>query len=164
MKIIWTSILFFFLCFSAKAQNYTRDAGLRFGNGFTATYRQFTRDNTAMELFAGFQERSFRFGGLKQHFSPAFTKYSENFKLYYGYGVHTGVSYTNKHKVLNREYYYDWTFSPLFGMDGIVGIEYYFHEVPILVSADLRPFFEFSTTRIFMMRPFNMSLSVKYRF
>ncbi len=146
------------------AQNYTRDAGIRFGDGTVFAYRQFVKDDLALELFLVFQDRGFRVGGMKQHFLPAFEQYSENFKLYYGYGVHTGISYTNKHQLLNRTYYYDWTLSPLFGMDGIIGLEYYFPEVPIMVSSELKPFFEFSINRIFILRPVNMSISVKYRF
>jgi hypothetical protein len=164
MKLFFTTILFILLGLGVNAQNYTRDAGFRFGGGFSLNYRQFTKENVAMELFVGYQERGLRIGGLKQQFTPAFERYSENFKLYYGYGVHTGFTYTNKHKLFNREYKYDWTFSPVFGMDGIVGLEYYFHEVPILVSADIRPYFEFSINRFFHVKPFNMSLSVKYRF
>lgn len=164
MKIICTSILFLLLITCVKGQNYTRDAGLRFGNGITASYRQFTKETTALEIYLSYQERGMRIGGLKQLFIPVLEQYSENFKLYYGYGVHAGFTYTNSHKVLNRKYKYDWTFSPVFGMDGMVGLEYYFPEVPIMVSSELRPYFEFSTTRIFMVRPLNMSLSLKYRF
>ena len=153
-----------FLCLGAFAQNYTRDAGIRFGNGVSISFRQFTKENEAAELFLNYHARGIRFGGLKQQFVPAFTQYSENFKLFYGYGVHGGISYTNKHKVFNREYRYDWTLSPLFGMDAIVGIEYYFPDAPILMSGEIRPYFEFSTKQIFLIRPFNMSLSVKYRF
>ena len=164
MKLFFTTILLSFICIGVKGQNYTRDAGVRFGNGIAITYRQFTKDNVALELFLNYQDRGMRIGGLKQSFIPALENYSENFKLYFGYGVHAGFTYTNKHKVFNRVYRYDWTFSPLFGMDGIFGLEYYFPEVPVMVSADLKPYFEFSTNRIFIVRPFNMSLSVKYRF
>ena len=164
MKLLLLSILLFFFSIGAFCQNYTRDAGIRFGNGFSISLRQFTKEDVAAELFLSYYDRALRFGGLKQHFTPAFTQYSDNFRLYYGYGVHGGVSYTNKHKAFNRIYRYDWTLSPLFGMDGIAGLEYYFPDVPILVSGEVRPYFEFSTKRMFLVRPFNMSLSVKYRF
>lgn len=153
-----------FISISVKAQNYTRDAGARFGNGLSVTYRQFSRDTEAMELFVNFYDRGMRIGGMKQMFIPVLQQYSENFMLYYGYGVHAGFTYTNKYQVFNRIYTYDWTFSPVFGMDGIFGLEYYFPDVPIMISTELRPYFEFSTTRYFMVRPINMSLSLKYRF
>lgn len=156
-------ILFF--CVAINAQNYVRDAGLRSGNGFSlATYRQFYKDNRALELFIGYQYQGLRIGGIREYFKPALTKYSDNFRLYYGYGVHSGFSYTNKHTFFNREYRYKWTFSPVFGMDGILGLEYTFPEVPLLVATDLKPFYEFSLHRIFFVKVLEVSFSVKYRF
>lgn len=164
MKKLFTAIIFVFIVLGVKGQNYTRDAGGRFGNGFTATYRQFTKEAEAMELFINTNERGMRVGGAKHLFIPVLQQYSENFVFYYGYGVHAGFTYTNQHRVFNRVYKYDWTFSPIFGLDGIAGLEYYFPDFPIMVSTEMRPFFEFSTTRIFRVRPVNMSLSLKYRF
>ena len=164
MKLLYTSLLFFAISLGVSAQNYMRDAGIRFGKGVIGSYRQFYKDDLAIEIYGGYLNRGMVFGGIRESFTPAFTKYSDNFRLYYGYGVHAGFTYTNSHKFLNREYRYDWMFSPFFGMDGIIGIEYYFPEVPILVAADLKPYFEFSLNRIFEINPINITLSVKYRF
>ena len=164
MKFIYTSILFMFFFANLSGQNYTRDAGLRFGKGFIGSYRQFYKEDKALDLYGGYLNRGLIFGGLREYIEPAFTKYSDNFRLYYGFGVHAGFNYTNSYGVFNREYRYDWKFSPLFGMDGIAGIEYHLPEVPILVAADIKPYFEFSTTRIFQLRVFDISFSVKYRF
>jgi hypothetical protein len=164
MRLIYTSIVLIFLSIAAKGQNYMRDAGVRAGNGVIGTYRQFYKDEKALELFAGYQERGLRIGGMREIFTPALTKKSENFRLYYGYGVHAGFTYTNRHKMFNREYHYSWKFSPVFGMDGILGLEYTFPDTPILVSADVKPYFEFSLHRIFYMKVLDVSFSVKYRF
>ncbi len=164
MKLLYFTVLICFLSTGLFGQNYTRDAGARFGNGLLFTYRQFYKENMALELFAGYQDRGIRIGGLREFHKPALTKYSENFRLYFGYGVHTGLNYTNQYKIFNRAYRYDWTISPLFGMDGIVGIDYAFSEVPIIVAADIKPFYEFSLSRIFYIQVLDISFSVKYRF
>lgn len=164
MRNLYITIILLLISLGIKGQNYMRDAGIRAGNGVIATYRQFYNDEKALELFAGYQYQGLRVGGMREFFSPALTKYSENFRLYYGYGVHTGFTYTNHHKMFNREYRYGWTFSPVFGMDGILGLEYTFPDVPILVSADVKPFYEFSVHRIFYMSLLEVSFSVKYRF
>jgi hypothetical protein len=164
MKLIYTSCLFIFLSVGVSAQNYTRDAGIRFGQGFIGSYRQFYKEDMAIDLYGGFLNRGLIFGGLKENFRPALTRYSDNFRLYFGYGVHAGFNYTNSYKFLNRQYHYDWTLSPLFGMDGIVGLEYYFPEVPVLVAFDVKPYFEFSLNRIFELSIFDVTFSVKYRF
>jgi len=164
MRRLSCFILIIFLGLNAYSQNYTRDAGIKFGNNFAFSYRQFYKESMAVELFGGIRNNGLYVGGMKESFQPALTKYSDNFKLYYGYGIHTGFTYTNHHKFLSREYRYNWVFSPVFGMDAIVGIEYYFPEVPILVSADFQPYFEFSLNRIFHLNVSNVYLSVKYRF
>ena len=164
MKLIYSTIALCFLSIALMGQNYTRDAGIRFGTGLTASYRQFYKEDMAVEAFFGYQDLGIKFGGMREFFKPAFTQYSGNFRLYYGYGVHAGVSYTNSYKMFNREYRYDWRFSPLFGMDGIVGIEYDFPEVPIIVSTDIKPYYEFSLNRMFYVQVFDVSFSVKYRF
>lgn len=164
MRLLFTTVLIIFLGTGLFGQNYTRDAGVRFGNGFLITYRQFYKEDVGVELFAGYQDRGMRVGGLREFYKPSFTKYSDNFRFYYGYGVHTGFTYTNQHKVFNRVYRYDWTFTPLFGMDAIIGLDYAFAEVPILVSTEIKPFYEFSLNRIFYMQILEVSFSLKYRF
>lgn len=164
-KRIGLTFLFFLLfCLATSAQNYMRDAGIRIGRGVVANYRHFYKDERAIEFFAGYQERGMRIGGMQQYFIPALTKYSENFRVFYGYGVHTGFTYTNGHRIFNREYRYDWIFSPVFGVNGNFGLEYTLPEVPICVSTDIKPFFEFSTYRIYYLQIIDVSLSVKYRF
>lgn len=164
MKLIVIPVFFFLFSSCLLGQNYTRDAGIRFGSGFVGSYRQFYKENMAIEIFAGYYERGMKFGGMKESFKPALTKYSENFRFYYGYGVHTGFTYTNYHKTFNREYHYDWIFSPVFGMDALVGIDYTFPDVPVLVSADLKPYYEFSLNRIFQVKVLDISFCVKYMF
>lgn len=164
MRYIYISLVLLFFCTRGNAQNYMRDAGIKIDNRFIVSYRQFFYDDMALELSIGYIERGLYLGGLREKFAPALTKYSDNFRLYYGYGVHTGFKYTNKHTFLGREYRYDWMFTPVFGMDGVLGLEYTFPEVPLLVSADIQPYFEFSLNRYFQLRLFDVSLSVKYRF
>lgn len=164
MKLIFTSIALCFLSIALMGQNYTRDAGVRFGSGLRATYRQFYKEDMAVEIFFGYQNRGLKIGAMREFYKPAFTQYSGNFRLYYGYGIHAGFTYTNHHIMFNREYRYDWTFSPVFGMDGIVGVDYAFPEVPIMVSVDIKPYYEFSRNQIFYVQVFDVSFSVKYRF
>lgn len=164
MKLKYAFCLFVFISIDLAAQNYTRDAGIRFGQGFIGSYRQFYKEDMAIDIYGGYLNRGLILGGLRENFRPALTRYSANFRLYYGYGVHAGFNYTNSYTYLNREYRYDWTLSPLFGMDGIVGLEYYFPEVPILVAFDVKPYFEFSLNRIFELSIFDVSFCAKYRF
>jgi hypothetical protein len=146
------------------SQNYTRDAGLRFGKGVFISYRQFYDEERAVEGFVGFTQRNFRIAGFREYFSPLARVRSQNLRMMYGYGIHAGVSYTNKYKFLNQIYYHDWLWSPQFGMDGILGAEYLVPDFPILITAAIQPYFEYSITNFFSIQPFNFIVVFKYRF
>ncbi len=148
-------------CFS---QYYTRDAGVRMGRGFFLSYRQFYDEERAMEAFAGFSQNSFRISGFREYFAPLAPVRSDNLRLMYGYGIHAGIAYTNKYKIFKRVYYHDWSWSPQFGVDGILGVEYMASDFPIMISAAVQPYFEYSMNHFFSMQPFNFVVLFKYRF
>lgn len=164
MKLLYGTILVLVISIGVSAQNYTRDAGIQLGNGVSCSFRQFYKEDLAMEIYGGYQERGLRIGAVREYFKPSLTRYSENIRMYFGYGVHTGFTVTNEHKVFNRVYKYDWIFSPVFGVDGIVGVEYRSPELPFLFAAQALPSFEFSRHRIFQVRVLNVSFVAKYRF
>ncbi len=148
-----------------SAQNYTRDAGLRVGDFFSATYRVHQNENQAVEgiLFIG--RSGATIGIMKEHFQPALGQISDNLFFEYGYGVHIGFRYTDHYKILNRTYeLYSFRFSPLFGVDGLIGVEYRFPEFPFLISVDIKPYFEYSTIQIFNIYLQSAGISIKYRF
>jgi hypothetical protein len=164
MKHTICLILLVFLGNGAFSQNYTRDAGIRFMNGFFVSYRQFYDEERAIEGFAGFSEKSFRIAGFREFFRPLAPIRSQNLRMLYGYGIHAGVSYTNKYKIFNREYYHNWVWSPQFGIDGIFGAEYAASDYPILMTAAIQPYFEYSINHFFSIQPFNFIVVFKYRF
>jgi hypothetical protein len=164
MRFTVSLIILLFLGLSSFSQNYTRDAGIRVGEGFSLSYRQFFDEEMAMEGFVGFSENSFRISGLREYFAPLAPVRSENLRLLCGYGIHAGIAYTNKYKIFKRVYYHDWSWSPQLGIDGIVGVEYTASEFPVLVSAALQPYFEYSVNHFFSLQPFNFIILLKYRF
>jgi hypothetical protein len=148
-----------------NAQNYTRDAGVRVGDHFSGTFRQFSEDDRATEgmLFIG--RRGFTFTLLKEYFQPALGSISENLFFEYGFGAHAGFSYIDHYTVLNRTYLLDdYRFTPLFGLDGIIGLEYRFPEFPFLISLDIKPCFEYSLIQYFNINLNTVGISLKYRF
>lgn len=159
-----TVLIFLFVVTEVSAQYYTRDAGIRAGEGVFLSYRQFFKEEMALEGYAGISKNGFRLLALREYFTPMAASRSDNLKFMYGYGVHAGVTYTNRYKLFNKVYHHDWMWSPQFGFDGIVGIEYSVSEFPLLISGALQPYFEFSLNRYFLLRPLNLVIAVKYRF
>lgn len=150
---------------SACAQNYTRDAGLRLGDVFTITYRQQMDDDQAMEGFVSVGRGGMTFTVLKEYFVPTLSHLSENLYFQYGFGAHVGFRNMDHYRVLNRTYELDdWTVSPLLGLDGMIGIEYRFPDLPVLISLDVKPYFEYSITQIFGLYLQSFGISMKYRF
>lgn len=147
------------------AQNYTRDAGIRGVDYLSITGRQFSEDNEALEgmLFIGRHGMTFTI--LKEYFTPAFRRFSENMFFEYGFGAHIGFRYMDSYQVLNRRYILDdQKFTPLLGIDGLIGLEYRFPEFPIILSTDFKPYFEYSTIQIFSIYLKSIGISIKYRF
>ena len=161
--------LFFFLLFVAigpavYSQFYTRDAGIRCGDGIFLSYRQFYNEEKAVEGMAGFSRNGFSAIILSEHFSQLTKFRSEGLKFVYGYGLHAGINYTNKFKFLNRTYYHEWKWSPQIGVDGLAGFEYTLPEFPLLIQIAAQPYFEYSLYRYFQLKAFNLVVSFKYRF
>jgi hypothetical protein len=164
MKQVYLVLIFLIAGIASYAQNYTRDAGLRFGEGVFFTHRQFFDDDEAVEVMAGLSKNGFRAIGMKEYFQPLAVTRTENLKLIYGYGIHAGINYTNKFRILNRVYYHDWMWTPQFGFDGIVGVEYSAADFPFLVRVAAQPYFEYSLNKYFNLRVFNIIVSFNYRF
>jgi hypothetical protein len=164
MKPLLFLLLFVVFGTAAYSQYYTRDAGIRCGEGFFVTNRQFYNEKKAVEGMAGFSKNGFMVILLREHFAQVPKFPSERLKFVYGYGLHAGINYTNKFKFLNRTYYHDWKWSPQIGVDGLVGFEYTLPEFPLLMQVAAQPYFEYSLYRFFQLRAINPVVSFKYRF
>jgi hypothetical protein len=150
---------------AAIAQNYTRDAGIRFDGRFSGTYRQYNLDEEAIEgiLFIG--RRGFTLTVLKEYFQPALGHVSENLYLQYGFGAHAGFGFFDNYNMLYRTIYLDdYRFTPLLGLDGIIGLNYRFPEFPFELCVDFKPYFEFSTIQYFNLCLNSIGVSLKYKF
>jgi hypothetical protein len=164
MRPLYFFLLFVFIGPAVYSQYYTRDAGVRFGEGVFFTYRQFYNEEKALEGMAGFSKNGLRVIIMREHFGQLAKFQSEGLKFVYGYGLHAGINYTNKFTFLNRTYYHEWKWSPQFGVDGLAGFEYTLPEFPLLIQLAVQPYFEYSLYRYFQVKAFNFVISFKYRF
>jgi hypothetical protein len=131
------SILFFavlLFCSELHAQQYKTAIGVRTGFGTGLTVRHALNSAVTLEGIALFQHRGFEFTGLYELQNPnAFDVPRLNW--YYGFGGHIGF-FDDRHP---RKDEYDGGQFMTLGIDGILGIEYNFSEVPINLSADWKP-------------------------
>ena len=131
-KLTLTLIALLF-AFAANAQNnsssYKTAVGVKFYPG-AITVKHFVKETAALEGIAYFWNKGFRFTGLYElHYDLLQV---EGLKWYVGPGAHIGF-YNDK--------YYDG--NTLFGIDGIIGVDYKIKGAPLNLSLDWNPSFEF---------------------
>ena len=137
--ILITSFALFAI--TAMAQPYQTAAGIRFSPFLGISVKHFMKENLAVE---GIMSTRWRGAAL-----IALVEYEKEIPgaagLYFlaGGGVHIGsyqkFKYYNYTGVLYSSN--DRVFSP--GIDGIIGLDYKFSEMPLNISLDLRPYIDF---------------------
>jgi hypothetical protein len=135
-------LLSFGIAQTANAQAGSTALGLRLtpdGGGFTG--KHFLDRNLAIEgqlnaggVFGG-EGKSFNAVGLLEYHIPL---PDPSWRVFFGGGLHAGV-WTHDYGYSNREGRYSRDSEPIFGIDGIGGVEYAFKTAPISLSADFKP-------------------------
>lgn len=132
MKKFIFVVLFSVICLAgAKAQDYNTGIGLRGGWGTGLTVKHFLDSKKAVEGILDSRWHGFSVTGLYEIHNQAFD--TERLNWYYGVGGHIGfwngsdVSWGD-----NNNY-------TVIGVDGILGIEYNFEEIPFNIGIDWKP-------------------------
>ena len=140
MKKIVFSVAILFCVYTAGAQNKTANSltyksafGVKLWNGGGLTLKTFLNPKTALEFTGFFRTIGSRVGVLYEIHGDLNSE--GNLKWYFGPGAHVGF-YRYK-KNLTREF--DGTY---IGVDGVLGVDYKFTELPINISLDWQPTYE----------------------
>lgn len=130
-KYFLVATILFSVAIAANAQApYNKAIGIKFPSGITATYKNFISDKSSIELQAGFLPDAFRVAGLYE-FNFFNLGNIEGLGWYVGPGVHF-QAYKNSYQKENNV-------KSEFGVDGIIGLDYKFNNLPINISADWQP-------------------------
>jgi hypothetical protein len=139
MKKIGLSLLFALcLFFYGNAQDYNTGIGLRGGFASGLTIKHFVTSKAAFEGILASRWRGIEVTGLYEVHGRAFQ--TERMKWFIGFGAHVGFwngDYTHKYWGEPGESY------TVVGLDGILGLEYSFVEVPFNIGIDWKPAFNF---------------------
>jgi hypothetical protein len=122
------------LVYTANSQDYTTGIGFRFGGPSGISVKHFIKSNDAIEGIIGgamYHYGGFYLAGLYERHMSIDVK---NLRLYYGGGAHF-ASWSNY-----RGYYNNGNASV--GVDGIIGLEYVFPDLPINMSLDFKPAYD----------------------
>ncbi len=138
MKKIALSILFSVCILSFSfAQDYQTSIGLRGGFANGLTLKHFVSQNTAFEGIVASRWKGLELTVLYEIHSRAFDV--DRLNWYYGFGGHIGF-WDGKHAHWGG----DGQNYTVIGIDGILGLEYSFEEIPFNISVDWKPAFNFS--------------------
>jgi hypothetical protein len=138
-------VLFFlvfglFAAFNANGQNYNSAIGLRLGSPWAASYKKFLSESNAIEVYAAYRGWTyyswFSVNGAYQFHRPF--PNVENLNWYFGAGA--GVFFWN----YDNAFVGDNSSSTSIALQGYLGLEYTFADVPISISADWVPSFYLS--------------------
>lgn len=129
-----------------ESSSYKTALGVKvWNNGGGVSLKHFVGNNNALEGIGYFWGNGARFTGLYEfHFD---IEGAPGLKWYVGPGVHVGF--------YNNGYYYDdlgrrHGSNTYMGIDGVLGLDYKFTGVPINLSIDWQPSFEFGDNRGFI--------------
>jgi len=109
---------------------YRRAIGIKFPGGFSVTYKQFVTQTNNIEAQATAWNKGFRLSGLYEFNFYSFNTV-EGLAWFVGPGVHLGF--------WKDQYSKDYNSKADFGIDGIIGLDYKFKDLPINVSLDWQP-------------------------
>ncbi|MFO7616560.1 MAG: hypothetical protein R6V75_04855 [Bacteroidales bacterium] len=120
------------------AQDYNTGIGLRGGFSNGITIKHFVTEKSAFEGIITSRWKGLELTGLYEVHNRAFN--TERLKWYIGFGAHVGFWNGDN----TRKYWGDpGTSYVVVGIDGILGLEYSFMEVPINIGIDWKPAFNF---------------------
>jgi hypothetical protein len=115
-----------------NAQDYNTGIGIRAGNSSGLTIKHFNSHKRAIEGLLTTRWSGFDVTGLYEVHNRAFDV--EHLNWYYGGGAHIGF-YNGSNAYWGRT----GTAYTIIGIDGILGIEYSFEEIPINIGIDWKP-------------------------
>ncbi len=116
------------------AQDYNTGIGLRGGYFNGLTLKHFVSSNTAIEGIISSRWRGLQVTGLYEIHNQAFN--TNRLNCYYGIGGHVGFWDGNR-----TNWGDNGTSYTVIGVDGILGMEYNFSEIPFNLSLDWKPSF-----------------------
>lgn len=131
---VFTTLFVLIFSMGSYGQDYKTGIGVRGGLSNGLTIKHFTQQDVALEGIVAFRWNGFHLTGLYEKHQPAFD--TERLKWFYGGGAHIGIWDSD-----NNPWFNEGSDHTVIGIDGIIGLEYSFEEIPFNISADWKPGF-----------------------
>ena len=136
---------------SFNSSSYTTAVGIKLfpapnGGAGAVTFKHFFNQGAAVEALGYFWERGGRLTGLYEfHWDIEGAK---GLKWFVGPGVHVAFYNDKDYRYHDDDRLYRGSYSyTTAGIDGIIGLDYKFNKIPLNLSVDWQPYFEFGSDR-----------------
>ena len=156
MKKAIITTLVVFIWYGMMAQDYKAAIGFRGGVVQGLTFKAAVGGNTAFDLIVATHYHGLNLTALYEiHSLNIFGV--DNLALFYGFGGHVGFYNSNYYRL----HWGTYSNGFVFGVAGVIGVEYTFDEIPINLSVDIVPSFNVVPEFWYWQRG---ALSIRYVF
>lgn len=145
-------------------QSYKQAVGIRGGWSSGFEYRIYTDEQNSYKFLLSGRDHGFQAHVLKEFHQYDLFDFTDQLVLVYGAGVHVGYERWDVQRYYNNSSWYDTRSSLIAGVDGLVGLEYVFYEVPISAGFEVKPYFDLFGRELFDLGLFDFAFTVKYLF
>ena len=146
-----------------KAQEFNQALGLRGGLTSGFEYRSYTSEIHSVKILLG-TNKGLRLHGLFEFHKPNLFLFTDQLTLFYGGGIHGGYENWDEKYVHGNASWYENRTAFVMGIDGIVGLEYNFIELPLSVGLEAKPYFDIFGRDMFHFEPVDIAFTIKYLF
>lgn len=172
MKYLYILIVLITSLVTVNAQHFEKSVGIRYGHSNAVFFEKLNKDLTSSRYMLNWRDGGRQFTAMKIFRQYDLDNYSDfsmgdiagQLSFYYGYGAHAGYVRWNQSITNETGYFYEMKSAPVFGLDGIVGLSYDFDRLPLSITVDAKPYFDYWGRKVFQMAPFDVAIGVVYVF
>lgn len=168
MKQIFLLATLLLMCFSGFSQTPDQAFGIRAGLSPGFEYRVFDGKLTSYKVLLSARQQGLQLTGLKEFHVPGAFDFLPELTFVYGFGVHAGFEswyrYTYDNAIYPPVSFRERRTGLVAGLDGLAALEYPIPQIPLVVGAEVKPYFNLFGENFFEIQPFDFALTVKYTF
>lgn len=146
------------------AQVFENAVGIRGGLTAGFEYRFYTDDANSFKFLLGTHDGGVQIHALKEFHQYDLFSFTDRLVLIYGAGLHVGYEQWEKRYIEGNYTWDEDRTAFLVGLDGLIGLEYLFSEVPVSVGFEAKPYFDLLGREMFNVQLFDFAFTVKYLF
>lgn len=161
------NLILFILIFksiSCFSQQFEKSVGLRFGK-FSTFYYETQIDPASSYRFAySWNDHGRKLSAHKISRRYNLNQLPQSLSFFYGVGAQVGYERWNQRYLNENGNYWSMKTAPTFGLNGTLGLSYDFKTMPLCITLDVSPYFDYWGRRFVNIVPVEIGLGVVYIF